>query len=542
MAVYSLDDVLTPSKQTYALEDVVPAQPKAVAPWHQRAMYGVREPVNAAAQMAYNAMPEAVQQAGDKADAWLYEKTGGFVGSLPGSFNQDLARGEREYQKTAPEGIDWARIGGNVVPSLLLTRGVPATSTFRGSLAANTTAGAGIGSLAPVYKDDGEFWKSKGKQAAGGGGAGAVMTPATHMLGRLIAPKAARNPDLKKLTESGVKPTFGQSLGGWANATEEKLQSMPFVGDAIAAARGRSRQEFNKAALDRVVEPIGKKATKVGTEGVAQVQKMVDDAYTVAKGKVAGVVLDTKAKGDIAALRALAKNLTPSQRRQFENVYTSQVKARLSKAGGMTADSWKRASSYLGEKAARYKKGNASEQELGDALAELDNILMGAAKRQSPEFAKAITKADAAYSNLVRVELAGQKAAGAADETFTPGQLMQAVRQADPTKRKRGTAGGRANMQDLAGAGQRVLGNKVPDSGTASRGLVNVGGLLAGSIEPTVALALAGGVGAYTPFIQNLLRGAATMRPQQAQALAQALRPTAPAFALPAAGLLGAQN
>ena len=62
-------------------------------------------------------------------------------------------------------------------------------------------------------------------------------------------------------------------------------------------------------------------------------------------------------------------------------------------------------------------------------------------------------------------------------------------------------------------------------------------------LDPMTTMAGAGALGtgaaAYTPLIQNLLRGAVTRRPQMAYQLADMIQPAAPLAALPAVGLLG---
>jgi hypothetical protein len=52
---------------------------------------------------------------------------------------------------------------------------------------------------------------------------------------------------------------------------------------------------------------------------------------------------------------------------------------------------------------------------------------------------------------------------------FTPGDFMAAVRQGDPRIRHRGFARGEALEQDWGSAGQQVMGNRYPDSGSPGR-------------------------------------------------------------------------
>ena len=83
----------------------------------------------------------------------------------------------------------------------------------------------------------GDFVDEKLKQVALGSAFGGAVPMVTGGLARMVSPKASVNPKLEMLKAEGVKPTIGQTLGGWANAVEEKAQSLPIVGDAISLDR-----------------------------------------------------------------------------------------------------------------------------------------------------------------------------------------------------------------------------------------------------------------------------------------------------------------
>jgi hypothetical protein len=201
----------------------------------------------------------------------------------------------------------------------------------------------------------------------------------------------------------------------------------------------------------------------------------------------------------------------------------------------MLGETFKRVDSELGQKAVRYSSSSlASEQELGDALKQLQALLRDQVSRTNPDASALFKAADTAWANLVRLEGAAKKTA---DGVFTPGQLSTAVREADKSVRKRAVARGTALMQDLASAGQNVLGNKVPNSGTPERMMMGVGALGAGYIHPGIPIGLGLGAAAYTPPAQSLLRGAVTMRPSGADSVAQLLNQASPMLS-PASGLL----
>jgi hypothetical protein len=110
---------------------------------------------------------------------------------------------------------------------------------------------------------------------------------------------------------------------------------------------------------------------------------------------------------------------------------------------------------------------------------------------------------------------------------FTAAQLQNAVKAGDKSVGKGAFATGNALMQDLSGAGQRVLGSKYPDSGTAGRGLLALlapGGVAAGlATAPGSTLGTLGGIGLgslpYTQLGQRAAAALLTARPQLAQPL-----------------------
>jgi hypothetical protein len=89
-------------------------------------------------------------------------------------------------------------------------------------------------------------------------------------------------------------------------------------------------------------------------------------------------------------------------------------------------------------------------------------------------------------------------------------------------------------MQDLSRAGQKVLGNKVPNSFSADRALYAGGGLATGLIDPMIPAGLLAGSAAYTAPGQSLLRGLVNSRPDVAQPIGQAIRKFSP-LTVPAA-------
>ena len=523
--------------------EMLPTDPAPVAkgPKQSGFVKGLRDPIDGGAQLLTNLLPAGVVQAGNNLNNWLADKTG-LVGRLPeGGVDQQVRQQESAYQaQRGPDaGVDWARIGGNVFnpANLALASKLPAAASTMGRIGVGALGGAASAAMNPVTQD-GDFASNKMQQVGIGAAGGALVPALTAGIGRIVSPAASRNPELQLLQREGVRPTIGQALGGRWNATEEKLQSLPLMGDMISKARNNAREDFNRAALNRVTAPIGTKASETGQAGVQQAGDLVSNAYTQAKNQLGNFRLDRQGVGELQKIRQMADMLPDEKARgQFQSLWNTLAND-ISPNGTIKAEAFKRIDSKLAKEAARFSGApDAYQQQLGDALGEVRTSITQNALRANPNAAAMMKAADTAYANLVRVEGASKNALQTGG-FFTPGQLGSAVRQADQSVRDRATARGSALMQDLAGAGQSVLGNKVPNSATADRLMLGAGGLGAYALNPAIPAGLLGGAGLYTSPIQSLLRGAVTARPQAAQAVRNTLLQASPGF-VPAGAQIG---
>lgn len=536
VARFEVPEGTTPEQAQAMIESEIPKITQPLTKGEKLEM-GATDMIHGGAQLLTKMLPDGVVKAGNKFNNWLADKTG-LVPKLPdGGVDQQVRQREANYQArraaAGESGVDGWRMTGGMIPALIAPQ--IRAATLPGQMAVGAGYGAFSGAMSPVT-EDGDFASQKAKQVAIGAGLGGATPVVANGVARMVSTKASVNPDLNMLKSEGVRPTIGQTLGGAANALEEKATSLPFVGDAIAAARNRAEEQFNQAAINRATAPIGKQVAGSGTDAVKQAGDMISDAYNAAKSQLGGFHIDQQANSELSHLRMLASNgLQGRERSTFNRYFNDYLKGNV----GFTADKFKEFDSKIGADIARFGQGDAYQQKLGDALQEIKRIITENAKRANPDAAKALKAADEAWANLVRVEGASVAAKGT-DGIFTPGQLMTAVRGADKSVRDRATARGTALMQDLAGAGTRVLGNKIPDSGTAGRLLPYGAGLGAAAYDPMLTGSLLlGGVTAYTNPAQALLRGLVSSRPQMAQPVAQAIRQAGPGFGLLSGQVVG---
>ena len=231
-----------------------------------RLIKGLQDPIEGGAQLLTNILPQGVVDAGNTFNNWLADKTG-LVAKIPDSGMNGLVKQREEtYQASraaaGETGFDGYRLLGNIASpaNLAIASKLPAAAAT-----ANTLGKMGYGALggglsalsSPVT--DGDFATEKAKQTAIGLAGGFIIPGVAGGLSSLISPAASTNANLRLLQSEGVRPTIGQTLGGWANKTEEKLQSLPIMGDAIAAARARSTSGFEAATHNRALAPIGLK-------------------------------------------------------------------------------------------------------------------------------------------------------------------------------------------------------------------------------------------------------------------------------------------
>lgn len=502
LAALSQGDVSRLSDQ--GLQLLSSAAPKPMSAGERFAHRAITAPLDAGTQLAAH---------GNK---WLSEATGGVVPRLQNDPSPEIAERQRDYQARKPEGMDWAGLAGDLLsPVNLGLMAIPGGTIPRAAMLGATT-----GLLEPSDAEDDDFWSDKAGQAALGAVGGGAANAAFRGVARAVSPNASRNLDLALLRKEGVRPTVGQALGGRLNAAEEKLTSVPIMGDMIASARGKARDGFNRAAINRATAPVGGKVGAVGQEGVDQAHRSIDAAYDAARAS-GPVRLDRQATQEVRQLAQQVARLGPEQQRAFQNLWADAA-TQVTPAGRIR--DYKALTSMVGQDAANYRGSAAPlDRKLGMLLGEANDAIKGATARNNAPAAQAFSRADQGFSNLAIVENAAKSAKGS-DGVFTPGQLLTAVQQSDKSARKNATARGLARMQDLGTAGQNVLGNKVPNSGTFDRAAM--GGLTLGAayLEPATLAGIAAGTIAYTPAIQRALVATVASRGPGAQKAAEILR------------------
>lgn len=415
-------------------------------------------------------------------------------------------------------------IGGTVattLPAML----VPGANTLAGSV----ITGGAIGALDPV--ESGESRTGNMVAGAAGGGLG---FGAGKVASRLLNPQTSQA--AVDLLEQGITPTPGQILGGGAKKVESAAESIPFVGQGIRNARSRAAEQFNQAAINRALEPIGASVKEIGHEGIKQARSAVEQAYDDALALLPRVDFDAQFDNALRNVRQMATTLTAEHQGQLERIIQSRLLDKLTPAKTLSGESFKAVESDLKREAREFlKSADYDQRQMGSALNAIVGELRGLASRASPEAAEALQKADTAYARLLRVERAASMQ-GAPTGVFSPAQLGNAIRGMDGSLRKGAVARGDALMQDLSTAGREVLGDTLPNSGTADR-LLNTMMLGGGyMIDPVLAGLAVGARGAYTDPVQGALASILTRRPEALRAAGNYVEQAAPIAGLAGVG------
>lgn len=502
-----------------------------------RFMKGVKDPIDAGAQMLVHALPSGmvdtvnsgVQAVNDAPIIGPITKALGMTPATAQQVDAGLANDEQVYQAarkaTGSDGMDLMRIGGNIAGTAPLAVAPAAGASLAARTATGALSGAGFGMLQPVT--EGQYDEEKLKQAGTGAAVGGLAAPAMAAIARLVSPRASTNPEVQRLLSEGITPTPGQIAGGAAQRFEDKATSIPIFGDAVVAARQRGVTEFNRAALNRALAPLGKDLNSIGRGGIKEVGETISAAYDDLLPKLTFRADNTFAD-DLSTIMNMATELPEQQINQLQRIIRDKVVGKLTPQGVADGLNYKQIESELGRIANNYLSAtDADQRTLGTAIAEIQNSLRNALTRSNPNMATELGRINEAYSIFTRLQRAAG-GVGAEGGVFTPAQLQSAVRAGDSSMRKGRFARGEAVLQDLSEAGKNVMGGKVPDSGTAGRVWAGLGALASGAINPAIPGGLIAASAPYAPGVNRAVAAMMAKRPDAAQDLAAQIRTLPP--------------
>lgn len=509
-----------------------------------RMVQGVRDVMDSGAQLLTRVLPDGVVSGVNRATEAVNKLPVigpatvalGMTPASPQALDAGIKQNEADYQgarrATGSEGIDFARLGGNYIgagPLAAVSPGGPLVMR----MVAGGALGAAAGATQPVIEGQDQFWTEKGKQMALGGVLGAAAAPVAAGLSRVISPNV--RPEVELLRKAGVTPTPGQIAGGALQRSEEKLSSLPILGDAIKGAQRSAVEDLNRAAYSRALTPIGGKVpTEIGRSGVAAVEQKLSDAYDALLPKLR-FQADDVFSSEVARIRDMVQTLPDAEIAQFERIMKNQLSGKLTPQGLASGETIKVVESQLGKIAKGYK-GDPSfdKRQLGAAIEEIQSSIRASLERTNPEHARELSKINTGWANFARIRDAAGRL-GSKEGIMSPAQLAGAVRAGDRSVGKGAYARGNALMQDLSDAAVNVLGPKYPDSGSIGRLALGAGTVGSGFLNPAIPVGLGLSSLPYLPLLRQGAAAAMLDRPAMAGPLADIVRRD-----LPRLGILGA--
>ena len=439
---------------------------------------------------------------GDELAAGASALVNATTGKGPQGFRANMAaqrRVEDDYRADRPKAAALGIGTGNAISALVPVgqSGALAAQATRGINMARGATTSALSGAAYALGDRGtaqERLKAASNPAmlATSAALGAGMSALAPAVKKVKPAKV--DPDVALLNREGVSLTPGQMRGGVARAAEDNATSLPILGTSIADRRTEGFDSFDRALINRTLKPIGEALPDgmTGTEAVKYAGDKLSKGYeTAIPGRV--IRADSGFADDVRQVFDGIDTLTPQATERLADILDKRITSRLPQNGKMDGELYKLIQSELDFEVNRFSGATDPDMRaVGDAIQGVQSALENAARRQDPSFAARIEALDRGWAELARIEAAAAKSTDLSGR-FTPAHYRQSLVAGDNRVRRRGVARGEAMSQDLAGAALRVLPSKVPDSGTAGRGMW---GILASAPGAALGAMTGGGVGA----------------------------------------------
>lgn len=396
---------------------------------------------------------------------WLAEKAGvaeplrqfgEFInpGAAAGSVDEAQAQFNQQQAALPTQGSGFGRFVGNVAGTLP-TAALPGGPIVQGA----------AGGMALTKERDAV---GIAKDAALGSIGSKLGDTAFRAVASAIAPRVSDS--VRTLIDAGVRLSPGQSArtrGGIVSGIEDKATSLPGVGGMITRDRVQSLDDFNRAAINRALEPVGEALP----ESIGVGRRAIKHAGDTLSKKYDELLPNLRATGDedfladLDAIQMAASDMLPERATQLNNILTG-VGRFFSDGSDLDGDAIKAIETRLNQNIRRFGSSqDADQQQLGDALSGALDAMRDLVARQNPEYAGELSAINKGWKSLTQVE----RASGNSTGVITPGGYSQAVKASSDTVRRRGYSRGDALNQDLSDAASEILPSQYPDSGTAGR-------------------------------------------------------------------------
>lgn len=456
----NIDDLPSPTSQKLDIDSLPapPKQPDAASTRFGRGVGQLYTGLGNLALQGYANVLDATHMPWNQAAAVKVRQ----LAESPASAQQELTAKEKAG---APEGIDWANIGGqSMLP-------IPAEAAVPRMLVGGIQGAA----LAPTEGNDPTVAGAAGAAAAG------VLPWGIKKVAGAFAPTI--DAGRKALLESGVKLTPGQLIES-LKSVEEKVKSWPVIGHLIKGAEHESFASLNDAIGNDALSSIGGSIPKGvrGGEAVDAARNQISERYNdiLSKGSIPTSTQPGVRSGLVQGFLGIENDLRQrgldKAADEFKAIVKNEVEGHLaSPTQDLSGEVYKSIDSQLKKYARDYRSDTTlspvNRNALIDALGDAQSGMRSAFDHYNPQLAGELQPVDLAYAKYLRYERASKAANG---EIFTPKQYLSATGAMDSSLRKNAFARGQAFMQGAAQNAQNVMGNSIPNSGSADRALTAV--------------------------------------------------------------------
>jgi hypothetical protein len=376
-------------------------------------------------------------------------------------------------QRDAPLMHTGAGMAGNIAGQVALAAtpvGDLGIAGKAGALARSALSGGIYAAAQPVV--DGESRLANVVQGAAAGAVGHGIASGISRAAQAIRPALsdATQRGIQVLRDAGVPLHFSQLTDSkFAKTLASAASYLPFSGSG--AAKEAQQAGFNRALARTIDQDATKLTPDVMQKASDAISKQYDDLF--ARNNV------TIEPTDVSRLVGLAKqaaaDLTPENAKVVQNQIGKYINAAADNDGAIPGRLYQNIRAELLKLEA--------QQPAGHLVSQVRKTMQDVASKSfGPDDAAALQTLNGKYSNLQILKKALTRVSGA-DDNVNPAQLWSLVN---------GKYGATPEMRALAQAGQNVLKDPIPDSGTAARGLVYSALGLGGALHPAGIGQLAG--------------------------------------------------
>ena len=402
----------------------------------------------------------------------------------------DLRAKSAEFARQNPNSALLLEMAGGVATPFL---GAAKAATLGGKIARGSLQGAAYGSAygAGNAEEMEDVTGQAAIQGALGGAVGGVLSGA----GAVLAPKVSQA--TQKLMKNNDL-TYGQMSGkGMLNTFEQKLGS---VVNNVKAGRNKATAGWNREIAEEVLKPLGKtlpESIRDNNSASRYITQTVNEAYNEAFDGME-MKLTTKLKNQLddilntTDLTGVAKKNLKKELNKIKSLARKKPKGRYVKD----------ADSNIKKRILAFRKStNLNESPLEDPLRTARDLFKQSAIDQNPTQGAKWLATDRAYGQVASFQTAvgrGNKAG-----QFSPNQMLNAATEGTTSAGKRiSKANQEGYLQRLSSEAEDILGDYVPDSGTA--GNIGTSAVVTGLIDMKLLAAYVGTELAYMPGVLKL--------------------------------------